>query len=458
MSIMEPATSLDPHVARIEVHDLFGMYTYDLSSDSPSASRLLILYGDNGSGKTTLLKMVFNLLSKADGRGHRSSLATTPFKRFVVHLGNGTQIAVDKRDGLVGSYRITVRETGGGTLSFRVTLNREQAVVKAKNPDLARFLEYLTSLDLNLHYLPDDRRTESSAYQDLGIPVPSGVPESMDDHQMRMLWLKQRARERGPVGALTTTELLTLALRNVETWVRNRALRGSTEGEANTNTIYSDIVRAISESRAIEHGDQEIVNVKEFGDQLIHLEDRSREYSRFDLVSPLFMNTIIEAVGNASIGVRTRAAILSVLKPYVDGLFARLDALSEVQAILARFTDTINSFLADKRLSMSVPKGITITSKKGQVLEPSQLSSGERQLLLLFCNTITARDQDNIVIVDEPELSLNVKWQRQLLDGLLTCAEGSRTQFVVASHSVEVLAQHKENVLQLLDASQDNIN
>ena len=79
-----------------------------------------------------------------------------------------------------------------------------------------------------------------------------------------------------------------------------------------------------------------------------------------------------------------------------------------------------------------------------------KLSSGEKQLILLLSNTILARDQSGIFIIDEPELSLNVKWQRTLVGALLRCAEGSRIQYLLASHSLELITLHKDNAIRLL--------
>jgi len=68
---------------------------------------------------------------------------------------------------------------------------------------------------------------------------------------------------------------------------------------------------------------------------------------------------------------------------------------------------------------------------------------------LLFCHTLIARDRPSIFIIDEPELSLNVKWQRKLLEALLDVVAKSQIQFLFASHSIELLAQHRDKVVPL---------
>ena len=92
----------------------------------------------------------------------------------------------------------------------------------------------------------------------------------------------------------------------------------------------------------------------------------------------------------------------------------------------------------------------------GQVISPGSLSSGERQLLLLFSNLFVLSSQNSIFIVDEPELSLNVKWQRQLIKHLLSFTERSKVQFILATHSIELLTQYKECVLALTRINQDS--
>jgi len=94
-----------------------------------------------------------------------------------------------------------------------------------------------------------------------------------------------------------------------------------------------------------------------------------------------------------------------------------------------------------------------IANKLNKALEPANLSSGEQQLLLLFCYVLIARDQPSVFMIDEPEISLNVKWQRQLVQSLLDITAYSKIQFIFASHSVELLSQHRGRVVQLVEES-----
>lgn len=69
--------------------------------------------------------------------------------------------------------------------------------------------------------------------------------------------------------------------------------------------------------------------------------------------------------------------------------------------------------------------------------------------MLLFCSTLVAADRPSILMIDEPEISLNIKWQRKLLTSLLGCIGENQVQYVFATHSMEILAQHRDKVCKL---------
>lgn len=139
-----------------------------------------------------------------------------------------------------------------------------------------------------------------------------------------------------------------------------------------------------------------------------------------------------------------------MLEPYVDSIRARLTALSDIQKKLSVFYEILKTaFYRRKKVSVTVTDGIRVVDENGDALDPSNLSSGEKQLLLLLCNVLTATHHPTLFIIDEPELSLNVKWQRRLIDSLLLLVEGTRVQFIMATHSIELLTRHKGSVLKL---------
>jgi ABC-type lipoprotein export system ATPase subunit len=76
----------------------------------------------------------------------------------------------------------------------------------------------------------------------------------------------------------------------------------------------------------------------------------------------------------------------------------------------------------------------------------SKLSSGERHILTLFTLLLDQGRHRNFIIIDEPEISLNVIWQEALLPTLEELLP--KCQIIVASHS-PTLAESIDNLAEL---------
>ena len=73
------------------------------------------------------------------------------------------------------------------------------------------------------------------------------------------------------------------------------------------------------------------------------------------------------------------------------------------------------------------------------------LSAGEKQMLSFIA--YNAFYQNSIIIIDEPELSLHVDWQRQLFPILL--GQQATNQFIVATHSPFIYSKYPDKEIQL---------
>lgn len=73
------------------------------------------------------------------------------------------------------------------------------------------------------------------------------------------------------------------------------------------------------------------------------------------------------------------------------------------------------------------------------------LSAGEKQMLSFIA--YNAFHRDSIVIIDEPELSLHVDWQRQLFPMLLS--QQTSNQFIIATHSPFIYSKYPDKEIQI---------
>jgi predicted ATPase len=102
------------------------------------------------------------------------------------------------------------------------------------------------------------------------------------------------------------------------------------------------------------------------------------------------------------------------------------------------------TFVLDERALDRPGRGASVISTNGRDMNLSALSSGERQVVtMIFCASRLAENR-GIFLVDEPELSLHVDWQRSILGEVMRQAEGR--QVIACTHSPEVGADHYDSV------------
>jgi energy-coupling factor transporter ATP-binding protein EcfA2 len=434
-------------VARIEVEKLFGRYNYRIEmpyTNSSATSKIAILYGDNGTGKTTILKLLFHLISPSGGRGHRTFICRLPFSRFAVAFSDGTKIEA-LRDGLnlVGAFQLIFKRQNT-TIRGELTPDAEGKIISsAVSSDAERALIELEKLGLSVFFLGDDRILQSDQFEEDAEAFHVIERKYYDDEAAREVMRRQ-------VGRTTADRRdysLRQSLRRVTEWISRRSIQASSRGESEAQQIYANIVEEINRIGVPQASAYEAEKGKLI-DELNELDERSTALERFGLIPRINAEPFVKSINKTTTD--GLPFVSQVIRSFVDGQRARLDSLDDLYNILSRFLILINEFLRDKYIVMDTSSGISIMTDSGAKLDPDNLSSGEKQLLLLFCNVLTSAELAPLFIIDEPEISLNIKWQRKLVDSLIDITAGSNCQFLLATHSIELLNKHRSQTIKLI--------
>lgn len=108
----------------------------------------------------------------------------------------------------------------------------------------------------------------------------------------------------------------------------------------------------------------------------------------------------------------------------------------------------INEFFKESKKELIIDsKGeIKIKLKNGDDVNLYELSSGEKQIIILLGNLIyfveKSKDEPGIFIVDEPEISLHLSWQEIFVKSLINASPN--TQFIIATHSPAIIGEYSE--------------
>jgi ABC-type cobalamin/Fe3+-siderophores transport system ATPase subunit len=117
-----------------------------------------------------------------------------------------------------------------------------------------------------------------------------------------------------------------------------------------------------------------------------------------------------------------------------------------------KFLDTLHGFMVSKKFSYDNKTSelyFSLEKNSGLKLGWNYLSSGEKQLLIQFMEVLLQESRSLIFIADEPELSLHISWQEKILKTLREL--NSNAQLIVATHSPDIVAEFRDNVIDMED-------
>ena len=108
------------------------------------------------------------------------------------------------------------------------------------------------------------------------------------------------------------------------------------------------------------------------------------------------------------------------------------------------FLRIINDMMIGKIFQINSKNELTVAMESGREIRMHNLSSGEKQMLIILGEALLQRCAPTIYIADEPELSLHVDWQESLVDNVLTL--NPKAQILFATHSPDIVSKFSSKV------------
>lgn len=423
-----PGTSGNYTVESFEVHGLWGQET---SVNVPLGSDVNIIIGPNASGKTTLINLLRCVL-QVDVPG----LLDVIFSSATVILrgaGKSRRTITVSMDERFVTYRISrrVHSIPVDPYAFENNVPRSiRARITGRQELVKKDMDFVAGLV----WLPVSRR----------LPVAEEIVEERPfarrsivesvDHRLGDL-LVQLAKYRSNLEVEMAKEYKTFERNVLSIFLYDKA------------HDRWNITRA-KEALPKEEDKHQLVRAFEVAN-LLTSAMRKKIDEHFKESEAAFRRITSRSEGE---GVKANDAFFMPLVSRTKAMIELARGLEErrhsIFGPLNRFLDVVNSFLSNKVMKVVSGGKMEVSSKSsGDPIKFENLSSGEKQILILLIQALLKMDKPCIYIADEPELSLHVIWQERLIPSIRALAE--KAQIIVATHSPDIVGEYRDRIFDM---------
>ncbi len=148
------------------------------------------------------------------------------------------------------------------------------------------------------------------------------------------------------------------------------------------------------------------------------------------------------------------------IKEYVDKLIYEEDIVSS--EAYSKIRDVVNDIFGELNMQiefdrMDKDKNVYFRNFQYNNITLKDLSGGERTILTKILPLYLHDYKDGIILIDEPEISLHPNWQFQIIELYKKIAIRNNNQFIIATHSPQIVASVEQESLRVLVRENDKI-
>lgn len=421
--------------------------------------KLSFLVGGNGSGKTTVLKLIQAVLTP-----NLRDIYLIPFEKVELEFQN------DLKD-----YKIKVEKSIDG---ITISLNNKSEPLSLPHKDTDE-LSYILTKEENLfnRELFHHRDNETFKFiQKLNVPLFLGLErlestqydeDRYDRHEQIIMRNGQRQvirKNRYMDGSLSLSLKETQSIvQSVYEKIRRREdfqRRQLRDQILLTSFHYADVDDLLDENNQIKQISLEeqknIMSKKEhISNALKNIgfdKDKNLQEMEqfFEKVEKLFSDMTKNIDGhNVSIAWLINKSQIDRIQNLITVIEKSNEQVKKNFELINNFINIINHFFQDTGKSIEIDNIGTLKIKKpnGDKASIEALSSGERQLIVMFSHLIFKNESNpsGVFIIDEPELSLHIDWQKDFIKYAIEA--NPNTQLILATHSPDILIGNEKKTI-----------
>ena len=435
---------------------------------------LTILVGKNGSGKTTIL----NILNSIFNSSYYELLKYTFKEIEVIFEDFGLRIKkFDKRIVIIrNDWREVLKDNNIESELKDIRTQEDFDNIKKRLEDYSPVLNYLfyevskenddklfsrKRFDFGIQslYFPTYRRTEID-FSELLWDLQDLSSRNSKYYRDQIMWRNHM------MNSNFENTVVGISNKDIEEIVKNEWIKISNIETQKLNSLISDFFFSFLEiSDATDNIDLKTINPDELNNQLkqifmktglakigmntwsskiddytskiISAQNRGEDIdgsldNRDKLEKVLEHFNFVNAVSHSISKIKD---VINIYNNACNSIESIKSPFRDLEKILSEFLNPKKAFIEDGELYFK--KG---TDKLGF----EDLSAGEKQLITLFVYSGLAAKENSIIMIDEPELSLHVTWQRNIIKNLVS--HKKKLQYIISTHSPFVISGYDEYV------------
>ncbi|MYB33660.1 MAG: AAA family ATPase [Gammaproteobacteria bacterium] len=433
-------------LTHIQARGLFGMYDHEIHLNMDD--RVTLLHGPNGVGKTTLLQMVNALMSK-----NLSFFALIPMQSFTMHFHDSTKIELSSNEGRNAAEDTHLLTLSKGkeknTVSFKIRRIVNDLIKEKIDFDFLRPLDRDSGLWIDMHN--DEVLTESEVISRYGYSGSLLDHKEMNSNEwlkdffdhakvhfiqvQRLIQIESNRRTRYHMKPLHAGPRVIECSRDFH---RRLDAMMANYGRSAQALDQSFPQRLISASQSLEPA-----KLQEKMQELANKTANLKEMGILDEAYPFNIPQLDDQ------GDSTQARVMTL---YVQDTEKKLEVLEDLTNRAHMFLENINQKFRHKQIQIDRDAGLVVEGDEGQKLPLDSLSSGEQHELVLHYDLLFRVPSNTVVLIDEPELSLHLTWQKKFLPDLLEIVGLCQFDALIATHSPYIIDGRNDLTVPLTDS------
>lgn len=392
-------------MTKIIVTKLFGRFDYEFDMGDMSKSGIIILSGPNGFGKTVILECI-NAISTSD----LSFFFNLNFKSFEVNrseTGFGIQIKKQNDELIVNGTKLSEKQLNywgrDGRLKFLDGNDMEKLDIILKD---------MQKVFGNIRYIKEQRLIEVQSTETV----------------------VSRQNNRKSVQKI-------LAVNNIQKKLEEQI--------RNLDSVYSQLSNELDRTfvkRLFEL--KEGISEAEFNEKINQVRKKVQKLndSGISKMGTLDVTTFKKEDARA-------------LKIYFDDFDKKYQVYEKMIEQIELFKQIVNAHFRFKQLKITDKQSLeVIDNETKERIRLSYLSSGEQEILVLYYKLLFEIPEKKIVLIDEPEISLHIAWQRMFAQDLEKIVKLRNIFAVVATHSVQIVTGNRHIQYDLGEMYKNGLN